>query len=151
MQGTEVATRSFRLSLAYLWSWAAAAHLLLIGCLVGFAAVFGHSLDPVGLAVLGIMPFFYWVALGLMFRLTISPAGLSWLNLNGRRCCLPWADIERAEQKSEFGFRVLGIWAKSEDVPYYITFCLSDHDGFRRAVQEAAGEGHPVSAAVAGR
>src|SRR5580700_752236 len=103
MQQVKVQSRSFRLSLPYLLSWAAAAHLSFIVCLVLFAAAFGHSLDSVGLACLGVIPFFYWVALGLFFRLTVSAECLSWLNLNGRQCSVAWSDVERAERANPLG------------------------------------------------
>src|SRR5262245_48608365 len=59
MQGTEVATRTFRLSLTYLWSWGAAAHLLLICIVLGLIAACGRTVNPVEIATLGILPFFY--------------------------------------------------------------------------------------------
>src|SRR5580704_12248189 len=104
MQQVEIHSRSFRLSLPYLLSWAAAAHLSFIMFLVLFAAVLGHSLDPIGLACLGVIPFFYWVALGFFFRLSVSPECLSWMNLNGRHCSIAWSNIERAERSNPLGF-----------------------------------------------
>jgi hypothetical protein len=148
MQQVDVQSRSFRLSLPYLLSWAAAAHLSFVLILVLFAAVFGHSLDPVGLACLGVIPFFYWVALGAFFRLSVSAECLSWMNMNGRHCSVAWSDVERAEMANPLGLATLVVWKRGREEAYYITFCLANGEKFREAVREIVGDEHPVALAI---
>jgi hypothetical protein len=150
MPDTHADARKFRMALGRLWLWAAVAHLLLLALIVLAISLAGLETDYTLLAVLGIIPFAYWVVYGLRFRLAVSSGGLGWMNLGGAQCYLPWAEIARAERRNQLGLPILTVWSVSEGESFHIPLLLTDRDGLRAAVREAAGETHPVTVAISG-
>jgi hypothetical protein len=154
MQDNQVATRSFRLVLSHLWLGAGLAHLGLLAVMLLAINLAGKVVgDSIWLVVMCIVPFGYWIAYGLKFRLTVSENGLAWINSGGAACFLPWSDIEKAERNRELGglLRVLMVWSKTEGGPYFIPFDVNNRDVLRETLEEFAGETHPVTAAIADR
>lgn len=149
MQDTQTATRQFRVSLTYLWAWAASAHLLFVLACVTGVYLLGRDVDRVALICFGILPLAYWVVYGLKFRLMVSPCGLGWVNRSGVPCDLSWPDIERAERRNQFGLPVLALWSATQGGPFTFPICLADWDGAQESIRMAAGATHPVVLALA--
>ncbi len=149
MQDTQVATRSFRLACARLWLVAGLAHLFLLAVVVLAVNLTGLLVEPIWLIVMCIIPFGYWVVYGLMYRLTVSASGLGWINSAGVNCSLSWSEIERAERIKLLGFEMLKVWSRTQGGPWDMPLFLIDRDILCEAVQESAGETHPVRIAVA--
>ena len=153
MQDTQVTPRSFRLVLSHLWLGAGLAHLGLLALLLLANNLAGLTIDSLWLIVMCIVPFGYWIAYGLGFRLAVSEQGLGWINSSGVACFLPWPDIEKAQRKKELGgfLPVLLVWSKTEGGPFFIPLDLTNRDLLRETFQEFAGETHPVTVAFAER
>jgi hypothetical protein len=144
MPETLIATRNYRLSLVHLWTWAALATCSLLACFVIFAYLCGRQLEPLGLVVVGLFSFSYWIVYGLKFRLTVSSKCLAWIVHMGGQHSVVWQEIERAERQNMFGFPTLALWTPTGKEQHVVSFCLADPDGFRAAVLEAAGDDHIV-------
>jgi hypothetical protein len=150
MQSIEVETCSFRLSRAHLLLWAGGAHLLLLALMVLAINLAGLVVNPIWLIVMCIVPYAYWVAYCLKFRLTVSADGLGWVNFEGVDCFLFWSDIEKAERKNQIGLPMLVLQSKTQRGHFLVPVCVNNRDILRESILALAGETHPVAIAVGG-
>jgi hypothetical protein len=146
---TDTAT-VFRLSVARLWLLAAAGHLLLAILMVLAVGLSGREVNPVYLACVAIIPAFYWVVYGVIFRVTVSPAGVEWVGMDGQKSFARWDEVRAASPEHWLGFnqvrfdfeRAGQLWRS------WIPLNLSDPGGFADAVREHAGPDHPLARAL---
>jgi hypothetical protein len=148
---TDTAT-VFRLSVVRLWLLAAVAHILFAVLMVLAVGLSGREVDPVALACVAVMPAFYWVVYGVMFRVTVSPAGLEWMGMDGQRTFARWDQFRAATPARWLGFPQVRLDFEHAGVLWgsWIPLTLSDPGGFADALREHAGPDHPITRAVEG-
>src|ERR1700678_1727957 len=126
MQSVEVETSSFRLSRAHLLLWAGGAHMLLLAAMLLAINLAGLLVNPIWLIVMCIVPYAYWVAYCLKFRLTVSDSGIAWVNFDGVQCFLSWSDIEKAERNNQFGLPMLVLRSKTQRGQFCVPLCVNN-------------------------
>jgi hypothetical protein len=146
---TDTAT-VFRLSVVRLWLLAAIGHGLLAVLMVLAVGLSGREVNPVYLACVAVVPAFYWVVYGVMFRVTVSPAGVEWVGMDGGRMSARWDEVRAASPESWLGFKQARFDFERAGVLWrsWIPLHLSDPDGFADAVRQHAGPDHPLSRAL---
>ena len=139
--------RTFRISLIRLWLGAAilqgAFTVLVMACVV----LAGRQVDWLYLALFAFFPALVWIVYGLKFRVTVSPEGLGWTNIEGVDEFAKWGEIEGARR---CGFPLLPALEIQFPRGFRsgFLFVLSDLPGFAEALREYAGAEHPLTRAV---
>jgi hypothetical protein len=128
---------------------------LLIGIGVGVSALLLRDGLAVNWSVTGVRlawatPVVVGIVLLLaaLYRVYVLDDGVRGYTAWGTYRTLRWPEIERVRPVNLLGLRYLRVWSDRGGPTVWVPLFLADLPGFRTAVRESAGEGHPLSRAL---
>jgi len=141
--------RNFRISLIRLWLGAAIFQAALTVLVLGCVVLAGRQVNWLYLGLFAVIPALVWIVYGLKFRVTVSPEGLGWTNIEGADEFAKWDEIEGARRGGIPLLPVLELeFARGRRSGFLLI--LSDLPGFGDALHEYAGAEHSLTRAVTG-
>lgn len=147
-----VTTKKFRF--AFLSAWRAQTSLTtaaIMGIMIFRAVLSGEAIQKpdliYNLAIALFCGIFLAIPIGV-FRFSVAPEGIRCFNSFGFWSVLEWSRIAYVKPSRYFHLPYLRLTVDGRRTSYWIPLLLSDMEGFRLAVQSAAGVDHPLARAL---
>jgi hypothetical protein len=145
-------TKKFRYAFLPAWRTQTSLTTIAIMAIMIFRAVLsGHAIQKPDLLFNLSIALFCGIFLAIpigFFRFSVSPEGIRCFNSFGLWSLLEWSSIAYVKPSRYFHLPYLRLTVDGHRTSYWIPLLLSDMEGFRLAVQSAAGIDNPLARAL---